>query len=112
MKQIKCRNILDDIGSEEKLENDLILTSGEKCYNRFIIINFKKKKNQIFPLLGWQVPIITDDNHQKAKILKIDKVRIKNFFKDNDVLVIAGFQGINLEDKLLHWEEVDLIQQQ
>ena len=47
------------------------------------------------PLLGWQIPIITDDNHEKAKILKIDNKRIKKYFENNDVIVLAGFQGIN-----------------
>ena len=50
--------------------------------------------------MGWQVPIITDDNHQKAKILNINKTRIINFLRDYDVIVLAGFQGINIEGNI------------
>ena len=52
------------------------------------------------PLLGQQVPIITDDIHQKSKILKIDKKRIFSFLEKYDVIVLAGFQGINLDGNI------------
>ena len=52
------------------------------------------------PLLGWQVPILTDENYEKAKILQIDKKRINEYFSDYDVIVLAGFQGINLSGKI------------
>ena len=40
---------------------------------------------------------MTDNNHENAKILNIDKKRINKFLKKYDVLVIAGFQGISLD---------------
>ena len=51
-------------------------------------------------MLGWQVPILTDENYEKAKILQIDKKRIKEYFADYDVIVLAGFQGVNLSGKI------------
>ena len=57
----------------------------------------KKRKIKSLPLLGWQIPILTDNNYQKAKILNIDKKRINKFLENYDVLVIAGFQGISLD---------------
>ena len=90
----KMQQYIEEISSDSKLENDLILTSGENVTIGLLSAILKKKKIQSLPLLGWQVPIITDDNYQKAKILNIDKERISNFFKKNDVLIVAGFQGI------------------
>ena len=55
----------------------------------------KKKGIRSIPLLGWQIPIITDEYHEKAKILNIDKKNIDSYFKKADVIVLAGFQGIN-----------------
>ena len=43
---------------------------------------------------------LTDSNHQKAKILNIDKVRIDKYLKDYDVLVVAGFQGVDIDGKI------------
>ena len=91
----QMQGYIDEIGSQEKLENDLLLTSGENVTIGLLSILLKQKKIKSIPLLGWQVPIITDSNHQKAKILNIDKKRIDSFFKNNDVIVLAGFQGIN-----------------
>ena len=91
----KMQQYIDEISSDSKLENDLILTSGESVTIALLSAILKKKKIRSIPLLGWQVPIITDENYQKAKILNIDKERINDFFKQHDVLIIAGFQGIN-----------------
>ena len=35
-------------------------------------MTLNKMKVKSIPLLGWQVPIITDDSYGKAKILKIE----------------------------------------
>ena len=93
----KMQNYLDTIKSEEKIENDLVLTAGENVTIGILSAILKKRKINSLPLLGWQIPILTDNNHQNAKILNIDKKRINKFLKKYDVLVIAGFQGISLD---------------
>ncbi len=93
----KMQNYIDDIKSQESIENDLILTSGENVTVGILSAILKKRNIKSIPLLGWQIPIITDENHQKAKILNIDKKRINEFLKKNDVIVLAGFQGVNLD---------------
>ena len=93
----KMQNYLESIKSEEKIENDLVLTAGENVTLGILSAILKKRKINSLPLLGWQIPILTDNNHQNAKILNIDKKRINKFLKKYDVLVIAGFQGISLD---------------
>ncbi len=93
----QMQKYIDEIDSSEKIENDLLLTSGENVTIALLSAILKKKNIRSIPLLGWQVPIITDNFHQKAKILNIDKKRIEQFLKDNDVIVLAGFQGTNIE---------------
>ena len=90
----QMQNYINEIESEEIIENDLLLTSGENVTIAILSAILKKKKIKSIPLLGWQVPIITDNSHQKAKILNIDESRIMKFFEKNDVIVLAGFQGI------------------
>ena len=93
----EMQDYINEIQSESKLENDLILTSGENVTIGILSSILKKRSIKSIPLLGWQVPIITDNNHQKAKILNIDKKRIFKFLDDYDVIVLAGFQGVDLE---------------
>ena len=96
----KMQEYIDEIESNEIIENDLILTSGEAVSVGLLSAILKKRNIKSIPLLGWQIPIITDSNHQKAKILNIDKVRIDKYLNDYDVLVVAGFQGVDIDGKI------------
>ena len=96
----KMQEYIDEIESKEIIENDLILTSGEAVSVGLLSAILKKRNIKSIPLLGWQIPIITDSNHQKAKILNIDKVRIDKYLNDYDVLVVAGFQGVDIDGKI------------
>ena len=96
----KMQEYIDEIESNEIIENDLILTSGEAVPVGLLSAILKKRNIKSIPLLGWQIPIITDSNHQKAKILNIDKDRIYKYLNDYDVLVVAGFQGVDVNGKI------------
>ncbi len=96
----KMQEYIDEIESNEIIENDLILTSGEAVSVGLLSAILKKRNIKSIPLLGWQIPIITDSNYQKAKILNIDKNRIDQFLKNYDVIVVAGFQGINIDGNI------------
>ena len=91
----QLQDYLESIDSEPSPENDLVLTSGEQVSVGLLSAILKKKGIRSNPLLGWQIPIITDEYHEKAKILNIDKKNIDSYFKKVDVIVLAGFQGIN-----------------
>ena len=96
----KLQSYLDDFASQYSLESDLVLTSGEQVTIGLLSAELKNKGIKSIPLLGWQIPIITDDSHEKAKILHIDNRRIEKFFEKNDVIVLAGFQGISLDGEI------------
>ena len=92
----KLQGYLDDFEVKNSIESDLVLTSGEQVSIGLLSAALNKDKIRSIPLLGWQIPIITDDNYENAKILKIDKNIIKEYLKEKDVIVLAGFQGVNL----------------
>ncbi len=96
----KLQGYLDEIGIQNSIESDLVLTSGEQVTIGLLSAALKNRGIQSIPLLGWQIPIITDDNHEQAKILQIDKKRIQRYFENNDVIVLAGFQGINIHGNI------------
>jgi len=96
----KLQSYLDDFASQYSLESDLVLTSGEQVTIGLLSAELKNRGVKSIPLLGWQIPIITDDSHEKAKILNIDNKRIQKFFEKNDVIVLAGFQGVSLDGEI------------
>ena len=96
----KLQGYLDQFGSQNSIESDLVLTSGEQVTIGLLSAALKNEGIKSIPLLGWQIPIITDDNHEKAKILQIDSKRINRYFENKDVIVLAGFQGINLDGNI------------
>ncbi|HJO14411.1 MAG: aspartate kinase [Pelagibacteraceae bacterium] len=94
------QKLIDQIDYPSSKENDLVLTSGEQVTVGLLSMILNKMKIKSIPLLGWQVPIITDSSHEKAKILNINKDNILKYLDENDVVVLAGFQGINTEGKI------------
>ena len=96
----KLQSYLDEFKAQNSVESDLVLTSGEQVTIGLLSAALNNIGVRSIPLLGWQVPILTDENHEKAKILQIDKKRIKEYFADYDVIVLAGFQGVNLSGRI------------
>jgi aspartate kinase len=44
---------------------------------------------------GWQVGVLTDSAHTKARIMSIDDARIRRDLAAGRVVVVAGFQGVD-----------------
>ena len=81
-------------------EYDVILSTGEQYSSGVMSTVLNSIGIRSCSLQGWQVPIITDDNHSKARINSINSKQIKKLFKSFDVLVVAGFQGISRENRI------------
>ena len=94
------QSYIDEIDVEPSKETDLVMTSGEQVTIGLLSMILNKKGIKSMPLLGWQIPIITDDSYSKARILNIDPKKIFDFLKENDVIVLAGFQGININGNI------------
>ena len=96
----KLQEFLNEFETQNSIESDLVLTSGEQVTIGLLSAALKNKGVKSIPLLGWQVPIITDNNHEKAKILNKNKNRIQKYLENYDVIVLAGFQGISIEGNI------------
>ena len=91
----QLQTYINEINSHPSKETDLILTSGEQVTIGLLSMILNKKGVKSIPLLGWQIPIITDESHEKGRILNIDNQNIEEYLKIYDVIVLAGFQGVN-----------------
>jgi len=81
-------------------ELDVLLASGEQVSCSLLtgaIIDLGLKARS---WLGWQIPIITNDNYTSSQIVKIKTEEISNFISDGGVAVIAGFQGISIDNRI------------
>ena len=96
----QLQNFIDEIGYETSLETDLVITSGEQVTIGLLSMILNKMNIKTIPLLGWQIPILTDNQHEKAKILNINNKIINDHLKNYDVLVLAGFQGVSVEGNI------------
>ena len=81
-------------------EYDVILSTGEQFSSAFLSTALNKSGIISRSLMGWQIPILTDSHHSKARILSVDTSNIKRFFKKYRVLVVAGFQGITKDNRI------------
>ena len=81
-------------------EYDVIVSTGEQSSSALLSSLLNKKKIESRSLLGWQIPILTDENHSKARIIKINSNVLRDHLEKYRVLVIAGFQGISEENRI------------
>ena len=81
-------------------EYDTVISSGEQVSAGLMSLLLNSKNINARSVMGWQIPIVTDSMSGKAKILNINTENIKNFFKVHDVLVVAGFQGIDSKQRI------------
>ena len=91
---------IDEIGTNNTSDSDLVITSGEQVSVGLLSMILNKMNIKSLSMLGWQVPIITDNSYGKARILKIENKILLDHLKSADVIVVAGFQGISLEGKI------------
>jgi aspartate kinase len=91
---------VDEIDLNNSPESDLVITSGEQISVGLLTMVMNKKHIKSHCMLGWQVPIITNNSYGKARILKVEKKIILKHLKNYDVIVVAGFQGISSEGKI------------
>ena len=75
-------------------EMDMLLATGEQKAIALFAMTLRKLGYPAVSLCGWQVPIVTDDVHTKARIRKIGVQRLKNLLKEGYIPVVAGFQGV------------------
>ena len=87
--------------SKNKKEYDMIVSTGEQVSIALISMALRKLGIAARPLLGWQVPILCNSEHTKAKINNIDSKKILEIMKNKEIPIIAGFQGIDENNNIV-----------
>ncbi len=94
----KAREINPDGAS--KREMDMLLAAGEQISIALLAMAIEKLGCPVVSLLGWQAGVHTDSHYGVARIRTIDTERIRNELAKHNIIIVAGFQGINKYDDL------------
>ena len=54
----------------------------------------------VISLTGWQAGFLTESTHRNARIKKINTERLQNELDKKNIVIVAGFQGINRYDDI------------
>ncbi|MBY7143615.1 aspartate kinase [Virgibacillus sp. NKC19-3] len=74
-------------------ELDMLMSCGEVISAVVLSNELKKHHITATALTGAQAGFLTTDDFNQAKIKKVNQTRILNELENNDVVVVAGFQG-------------------
>ncbi|HEY9160323.1 MAG TPA: aspartate kinase [Desulfomonilia bacterium] len=78
-------------------ELDVIVSTGEQVSIALLAMALKDIGVPARSVLGFQIPIITDNAYTKARIESITDKYFRKIFDAGEVAVVAGFQGITDE---------------
>ena len=85
-----------ELSSEpDKREMDVLLSTGEQISISKLAILLKELGYSAISLTGWQAGIYTSNTNEEAKIEYINTAKINQELEKNNIVIIAGFQGIN-----------------
>jgi aspartate kinase len=76
-------------------ELDVMLSTGEQVTIALLSMALKEQGLQARSYTGAQVKILTDSAYTKARILAIDEQKILAALDHDEVVVVAGFQGVD-----------------
>tara|TARA_B100001123_G_scaffold433746_1_gene559054 strand:- start:2355 stop:3569 length:1215 start_codon:yes stop_codon:yes gene_type:complete len=100
--------VTDDLSKKSSLisknfdnkELDVLLSSGEQVSSSLLAGALMDLGIKARSWLGWQIPVITNNNHTSSQIMKIKTEEILSFISKKGVAVIAGFQGVSKEGRI------------
>lgn len=80
-------------------ELDMLLTTGERISMALLSMALNDLKVPAISFTGSQAGVLTDDSFNNAHILDIKPIRIEEALQKNQVVVLAGFQGVSPQTK-------------
>jgi aspartate kinase len=81
-------------------EYDAVVSTGEQVTSGLLALALQKRNINARSWMGWQVPILTNDVHGKARISSIPASPLKEDVMKGNVAVIAGFQGVTPDGRI------------
>ncbi len=83
-----------------KREMDMLLASGEQISISLLAMAIESLGYPACSLLGWQAGFSTNSVYGSARIKKVSAERIKMEIAKKNIVIVAGFQGLNKYDDI------------
>lgn len=83
--------------SPDKRELDLLLSTGEQISIALLSMTMNEMGIKSKSFTGSQVGIVTENVHNKARIVDINRDFLNHALSENEIVVVAGFQGTSPE---------------
>jgi len=80
-----------------KREMDMLLSTGEQQTVSLLAMACHAMGQKAISFTGFQISMITDDAHTKARIRSIGTERIRKKLDEGYIVIVAGFQGVDEE---------------
>ena len=81
-------------------EYDVLVSTGEQAACSLIAGRLIHKGYKSRSWMGWQIPILTENNYKYSRINKINKNKIIKYLKSGGIPIVTGFQGINVQGRI------------
>jgi aspartate kinase len=79
----------------DRREMDMLLSTGERISCALCAMAINDLGHRAISLTGSQAGIVTDTSHTKARILDVRADRIKTALSEDQIVLVAGFQGVS-----------------
>ena len=83
-----------------KREMDVLLSTGEQISMSLLAMAIEKMGYPVVSLTGWQAGMLTDSTYGSARLRRLNKERVDVELDKRNIVVVAGFQGINRYDDI------------
>ncbi|MET3697340.1 aspartate kinase [Bacillus oleivorans] len=83
-----------------KREMDMLLATGEQVTISLLSIALQEMGHQAVSLTGWQAGIQTEKVFSNARITDIDASKIQSLLNENQIVIVAGFQGVSSDGEI------------
>lgn len=81
-------------------EMDMLLSTGEGVSMALLTMAIQSKGYNAISLNAMQIGIITENVHQKARIVDIKTEKLKENLQKGNIIVVAGFQGVTVDGEI------------
>ena len=78
----------------------MVVASGEQVTAGLLAMTLRNMGVPARSWMGWQIPIIADDAHGRARIEDVDGEKLGASIDAGQVAVIAGFQGVTRDGRI------------
>ena len=81
-------------------EYDVVVASGEQVTAGLLALTLRNLGFRARTWMGWQIPVLTDDRHGRARIIDVPGEAIGAAVDGGEIAVVPGFQGVTAEGRI------------